>query len=82
MKIDDWTNLLETDNQGDLVYPNREIPELGYVPESEDITRRTSKMDEVLTTTQDMLISFNHLILLEITCHNDKDSGQAHVGIN
>ena len=52
------TEPLKTDNQGDPIYPNRGMPESRYNPESNDLTRKTLLLEEVLTTTQGMLIKF------------------------
>ena len=52
------TEPLKTDNQGDPIYPNRGMPESRYNPESNDLTRKTLLLEEVLTTTQGMLIMF------------------------
>ena len=56
-KIDDWTDLLDTDDQGDPIYPDPGMPESRYAPDSEDLTRKTSVIEEVLTSTRDVLIT-------------------------
>ena len=57
-KIDDWTELLDTDQEGDPVFPEIGAPESRYSPDNEDLSRKTSQMEEVLNTTRDMLINF------------------------
>ena len=37
-KIDDWTDILNTDDQGDPIYPKPGMPESRYAPESEYLT--------------------------------------------
>ena len=39
-KIDDYTELLETDDQGDPVYPNRGIPESRYNHDSDNFNKK------------------------------------------
>ena len=34
LKINDWTYLLDTDDQGDPIYPDPGMPESRYAPES------------------------------------------------
>ena len=56
-KVDDWTELLDTDEQGDPVYLDRGMPESHYNPDIEDLSRKTSIKEETLTTTQDIVIN-------------------------
>ena len=53
-KIDDWTELLDTDQEGDPVFPERGFPESRYSPDNEDLSRKTSQMEEILITTWDV----------------------------
>ena len=39
-KIDDWTDLLDTDDQGDPIYPEPGMPESRYAPDGEDLTKK------------------------------------------
>ena len=57
-RINDWEDLLETDPEGNLQYPPLGMPESRYSPEEEDFSRKTSLMEEVLSTTQEILIKF------------------------
>ena len=43
--IDDLTDILETDDQGDCDYTGREMPERRFNPDSENLARKTSLMD-------------------------------------
>ena len=57
-RINDWEDLLETDQDGNPQYPPLGIPESRYSPEGEDFSRKTSLMEEVLSATQEILIRF------------------------
>ena len=57
-KIDDWTELLDKNEEGKPIYPERGMPESRYAPDNEDINRKTTIMEEVLTLTRDALIEF------------------------
>ena len=57
-RINDWEDLLETDPEGNPQYPPLGMPESHYSPEGEDFSRKTSLMEEVLSTTQKILISY------------------------
>ena len=39
-KVDDWTDLLETNEDGEPVYPQRGMPESRYNPDNEDLARK------------------------------------------
>ena len=57
-RINDWADLLESDEDGDPIYPDRGLPEYRYSPEAEDFLRKTKIMEEVLSTTQEAMIRF------------------------
>ena len=57
-KVDDWTELLETNEDCEPVYPLRDMPESKYNPDNEDLSRKTSQMEEVLISARDMLAQF------------------------
>ena len=49
---------METDPEGNPQYPPLGMPESRYSPEGQDFSRKTSLMEEVLSTTQEILIKF------------------------
>ena len=57
-KIDDWTELLDENEEGEPIYPERGMSESRYAPDNEDLNRKTTIMEEVLTLTGDALIEF------------------------
>ena len=57
-KIDDWTELLETDEDGEPIYPQRGMPESRYNPDNEDVARKNSLLEEVLVSAEDALARF------------------------
>ena len=57
-RINDWADLLESNEDGDPIYPDRGLPEYRYSPEAEDFSRKTKIMEEVLSTTQEAMIRF------------------------
>ena len=57
-RINDWADLLESNEDGDPIYPDRGLPEYHYSPEAEDFSRKTRIMEEVLSTTQETMIRF------------------------
>ena len=40
------------------MFPERGAPESRYSPNNEDLSRKTSQMEEILNTTRDLLINF------------------------
>ena len=58
MRINDWADLLESNEDGDPIYPDRGLPEYHYRSEAEDFLRKTRIMEEVLSTTQEAMIRF------------------------
>ena len=49
--------MLETDEEGNLIYRDRGIPESQKYPDGEDFARKTSIMEETLILTQEVLLS-------------------------
>ena len=58
LRISDWTDLLDTDQDGNPQYPPLGMPESCYSPEGEDFIRKTSLMEEALSATWEILIKF------------------------
>ena len=56
-KVNNWSDLLDTDKEGDPIYPERGMPESRYNPDNEDIARKASLI-EVLKYTKDALAHF------------------------
>ena len=57
-KVDGEIELLDSDEEGNPTYQARGMPESRYNPDNEDITRKTSLIEEVLTSTEDVLAHF------------------------
>ena len=57
-KVDDWTELLETDEEGEPEYPQRGMPESRYNPDNEELSRKASLIEEALISTRDALSQF------------------------
>ena len=58
MRINDWADLLESDEDRDPSYPDRGLPDYYYSPEAEYFSRMTKVMEEVLSTTLETMIRF------------------------
>ena len=58
LRINDWEELLDSDESGDPVYPARGMPEYRYSPEAEDFSKKTKTMEEVLSLSQETLKKF------------------------
>ena len=58
-RIDDWIELLETNEDGDPTYPQRGMPKSRYCPDNQDLARKTSQLEEILTSTKDALANFD-----------------------
>ena len=54
-KVNDWTELWDVDKEGDPLYPRRGMPESRYNPEGEDLSKKTSHIEDVLISTRDVL---------------------------
>ena len=88
-KVNDWIDLLDTDKEGDPIYPARGMPESRYNPDNEDIARKNSLSEEVLNSTRDTLAHFivslsaqeQSLLVKEIMlpCLKDLDAVKAYV---
>ena len=65
LRINDWEELLDSDESGNPIYPDRGMPEHRYSPEAEDFSRKTKTMEEVLSLTQETLKKF--LLSLSVT---------------
>ena len=57
-KILDWEDLLDFDQNGNPVYPNRDQPEYRFSPEAEDYLNKTKIMQEALAQAQEALKAF------------------------
>ena len=57
-KVEDWTELLETNEDGEPEYPQRGMPESRYSPDNEELTRKASLIEEVLISTRETLLKF------------------------
>ena len=57
-RILDWEDLLDLDQSGNPVYPNRDQPEFHYSPEAEDFPNKTKIMEEVLAKALEVLKAF------------------------
>ena len=49
LRINDWEELLNSDESGNPIYPDRGMPEYRYSLEAEDFSRKTKNMEEVLS---------------------------------
>ena len=58
LRINNWEEMLDSDESGNPIYPNRGIPEYQYSPEAEDFSRKTKIMEEVLSLCQETLKKF------------------------
>ena len=45
LRINDWADILESDEEGNPIYPDRGMPEHRYSPEAEDFLRKTKVME-------------------------------------
>ena len=57
-RINDWPDLLDTNEDRDPIYPDRGVPEYHYSLVTEDFLRKTRIIEEVLSTTQEAMIRF------------------------
>ena len=57
-RILDWEELLDLDQTGNPVYPNRGQPEYRYSPGAEDFSNKTRIMEEVLSQSEEALKTF------------------------
>ena len=47
-RIDDWADLLESNEDRDPIYPDKGVPEYCYSPELKDFSKKTKVMAKVL----------------------------------
>lgn len=88
-KVNNWIDFLDTDEEGDPIYPARGMPESRYNPDNEDIARKNSLSEDVLNSTRDILAHFilslsaqeQSLLVQEIMlpCLKDLDAVKAYV---
>ena len=52
-RINDWEDLLDTDQDGNPQYPPSGMPESCYSPEGQEFSRKTSLMEVLLSATQE-----------------------------
>ena len=64
VKILDWEELLDLDENGIPIYPDRGQPEYRYRPEAEDFSNKTRTMEGVIFQTIEVLKAFLLLFLL------------------
>ena len=57
-KVNDWIDLLDTDKEGEPIYPERGMAVSKYNPDNEDIVRKNSLSEDVLNSTRDILAHF------------------------
>ena len=57
-RIEDWIKLLGTNEDGEPTYPQRGMPESRYNPDNQDLARKTSQLEETLTSARDALANF------------------------
>ena len=71
--INDRKELLDSDELGNPIYPDRGMPEYQYSPDAEDFSRKTKIIEEVLYLCQETLKKFmlslsvadQHIVTLE-----------------
>ena len=71
--INNWEEMLDSDESGNPIYPDRGMPEYRYSPEAEDFSRKIKIMEEVLSLCQETLKKFllslsladQHIVSLE-----------------
>ena len=58
LRINDWEELLDSDESGNPIYADKGMSEYWYSPEAEDFLRKTKIMEEVLSHCQETLKKF------------------------
>ena len=58
LRILDWEELLDLDQEGSPVYPNRGQPEYRYSPEAEDFSNKTRIMEQLMSQCKEVLKTF------------------------
>ena len=57
-KREDWIKLLGTNKDGEPTFPQSGMPESRYNPENQDLARRTSAIEDILTSARQALANF------------------------
>ena len=57
-KRENWIKLLGTNEDGEPTYPQRGMPESRYNPDNQDLARRTSDIEDILTSARQALANF------------------------
>ena len=57
-RIEDWADLLETNEEGDTVYPDQGVSGYCYSPEGREFSRKTRIVEEVLSFSQEVMMTF------------------------
>ena len=57
-KREDWIELLGTNEDGEPTYPQRGMPESRYNPDNQDLARKTSDLEDILTSARNALANF------------------------
>ena len=57
-RIKDWADLLETDEDGDTIYPNQGVSGYRYSPDGQEFSRKTRIVEEVLSFSQEVMMMF------------------------
>ena len=73
LRINNWEEMLDSDESGNPIYPDRGMPEYRYSPEAEDFSMKTKIMEELLSLCQKTLKKFllslsladQHIVSLE-----------------
>ena len=58
LRIEDQAYLLETDKEGDTIYPDQGVSGYRYSPEGEEFSRKTRIIEEVLSFSQEVMMTF------------------------
>ena len=88
-KVNDWIDMLDSDEEGNPRYPARGMPESRFNPDNEEIIRKNSLSEDVLNSTGDILAHFieslsaqNQSILVQelmLPCLKDLEAVKAYV---
>merc|ERR1711989_15414 len=57
-KREDWIELRGTNEDGEPTYPQRGMPESRYNPDNQDVARKTSDLEDILTSAKNALANF------------------------
>ena len=66
LRINNLEEMLDSDESGNPIYPDRGMPKYRYSLEAEDFSRKTKTMEEVLSLSQETLNKF--LLSLSVAC--------------